>query len=59
MSTCAATPRDGPGYMQDDSGRFEPLKIGKAVVLKVGGCTRSIRMTHSLQAPGFIQPSCV
>lgn len=28
--------RDGPGYMLDDSGRFEPLKTGKAVVLKTG-----------------------
>lgn len=28
--------RDGPGYMLDDSGRFEPLKTGKAVVLKPG-----------------------
>lgn len=28
--------RDGPGYMQDAIGRFEVLKTGKAVVLKVG-----------------------
>ena len=28
--------RDGPGYMKDEVGRFEPLKMGKAVVLTVG-----------------------
>mmetsp|Transcript_23534 Transcript_23534/g.57647 ORF Transcript_23534/g.57647 Transcript_23534/m.57647 type:complete len:588 (+) Transcript_23534:303-2066(+) len=28
--------RDGPGYMKDDSGRFEPLKATKAVVLQAG-----------------------
>lgn len=28
--------RDGPGYMLEDSGRFENLKAGKAVVLKTG-----------------------
>ena len=28
--------RDGPGYMKDGVGRFEPLKMGKAVVLTVG-----------------------
>lgn len=28
--------RDGPGYMKEGTGRFEPLKMGKAVVLTVG-----------------------
>ena len=31
---CTEALRDGPGYMHDDTGRFEPLKVGKAVVLK-------------------------
>ena len=31
---CVGALRDGPGYMHEDTGRFEPLKIGKAVVLK-------------------------
>ena len=28
--------RDGPGYMREETQRFEPLKAGKAVVLKAG-----------------------
>jgi hypothetical protein len=28
--------RDGPGYMIDDSGRYDPLPASKAVVLKEG-----------------------
>jgi hypothetical protein len=26
-------------------------------ILEVGACTRRSQVTHSLQAPGFIQPS--